>query len=315
VRSRASLAIGFALLLAVAFPASSTLARLTDAAASTGSIAAHALNPPTLLSAVGGSSVTLSWVHSVDSYATGYAVYRSATSGSGYALVSNVGPGTASTTTDSPGTGTWYYVLQTTYQSWTSANSNQASATVSVATSTALVTCVGASNAADTSGAGDNNGYQSNPARACVNDSLYAVDTDTGSGGTQSCGSAGTPDPTKDRHRWWGFAFGLPGTVTSINGISLQADLKLDATSGSHNLCAQLSWDGGTTWTTIKSVAITAAAETTYTFGTTSDTWGHAWSATQLNTTNFRLRVIDASSQGARDFSLDYLAISVSYSP
>ena len=80
-------------------------------------------------------------------------------------------------------------------------------------------------------------------------------------------------------------------------------------------LCAQLSWDGGTTWTTIESVAVTAAAETTYTFGTTSDTWGHAWSVGQFSTTNFRLRIIDASTVTTRDFSLDYAAISVTYTP
>ena len=60
---------------------------------------------------------------------------------------------------------------------------------------------------------------------------------------------------------------------------------------------------------------MTAAAETTYAFGTTSDTWGHTWSTTQLNTTNFRLRIIDASSVTTRDFSLDYVAISVTYTP
>ena len=315
MRRPSSLAVGLTLLLVLVVPASTTLARLSDTAASTGSFAADTLNPPTSLAATGGSSVTLTWVASVDTYATGYALYRSATSGSGYALVSTVTPGTATTTTDNPGNGTWYYVLQTTFQSWSSVYSNQASATVSLETSTAYVTCVGTSNAADTTGAGDNNGYQTSPSRVCVNDSSFAVDTDSGSGGTQSCGSGATPDAAKDRHRFWGFAFGLPGTVTSINGIRLQADLKLDAITGSHNLCAQLSWDGGTTWTTIKSVAVTAAAETTYTFGTTADTWGRTWTPTQLNTTNFRLRIIDASTVSGRDFSLDYVAISVTYTP
>lgn len=303
------------LLVTISLPVSTTLARYTDAAASSASITADTLNPPTSLAALGGSNVALTWVPSIDAYAAGYSVYRSATSGSGYGLVSSVTPGTASTTTDSPSVGTWYYVLTTTFQGWSSVNSNQASATVSAPTSTAFVTCVGTSNLADTSGAGDNNGYESNPSRACVNDSSYAVDTDSGSGGTQSCGSGATPDATKDRHRFWGFAFGLPGSVSSVSGIRLQTDLKLDAITGTHNLCAQLSWDAGTTWTTIKSVAVTAAAETTYTFGTTSDAWGHTWTATQLGTTSFRLRIIDASSVTTRDFSLDYVAISVTYTP
>ena len=309
------LVAGCSLLLAIAVPASTTLARFTDPAASTGSIATDTLDPPTALAAVGGPSVTLTWVASVDTYATGYAVYRSATSGSGYALVSSVTPGSATTTADSPGVGTWYYVLTTTFQSWSSANSSQASATVSVVTSTAYVTCVGTSNAADTSGAGDNNGYLSNPSRACVDDSLYAVDTDSGSGGTQSCGTGATPDATKDRHRWWGFALGLPGSVSSINGIRVRTDLRLDGITGSHNLCAQLSWDGGATWSTIKTQAITVAAETTYIFGSTADTWGRSWTAAQFSTTNFRVRIIDASTVTTRDFALDYLAVSVTYTP
>jgi hypothetical protein len=315
MRSRSSLAIGIALLLAVGLPASTTLARFADATTSTATIAADTLNAPTALAAIGGATVTLTWVASVDAYATGYAVYRSATSGSGYTFVSSVTPGSATTTTDSPGTGTWYYVLQTTFQSWSSVNSNEASATVSLATSTSFVTCVGSSNAADTAGAGDNNGYESNPSRACATDNSYALDQNSGTGGSQSCGVGVTPDATKDRHRFWGFAFGLPPSVSSVNGIRVQADLKLDAISGSHSLCAQLSWDAGTTWTTIKSLPLTVASETSYVFGTTTDTWGHGWSLAQLNPTNFRLRIIDASTASARDFSLDYVAISVSYSP
>jgi hypothetical protein len=296
-------------------PASTTLARYTDAAASTGTIASDTLGPPTSLAASGGASVTLSWVASPDAYASGYAVYRSATSGGGYSLVATVSPVTATSTTDSPGTGTWFYVLATTYQNWSSVNSNQASAVVATSVSTAYVPCVGASNAADTSGAGDNNGYQSNPARACVDDASFAVDTDSGSGGTQSCGSGATPDASKDRHRWWGFALGLPGTVTSIDGIRVRADLKLDAIAGTHNLCAQLSWNSGTSWTNLRVVPVTVAGETTYTFGSTSDTWNRTWTAAQLNGTNFRLRIIDASSVAARDFSLDYVAVSVTYTP
>lgn len=315
MRSRRSLAVVVALLLAIALPATVTLARYSDTVTSTGSITTDTLNAPTLLAAVGGSSVTLTWVPSIDAYATGYSVYRSSTSGSGYALVSTVTPGSATGTTDSPGTGTWYYVVQTTYQSWTSVNSNEASAIVSISVSTAFVTCVSSSNAADTVGAGDNNGYETSPTRVCVNDSVFAADASSGSGGTQSCGSGATPDATKDRHRWWGFAFGLPGVVTSIDGIRVQADLKLNAITGSTNLCAQVSWDGGTTWTTIKSVAATATAETTYTFGSTADTWGHTWTPSQFSTTNFRLRIIDASSVTSRTFSLDYAAISVTYTP
>ncbi|MGZ8438402.1 MAG: hypothetical protein ACXWXR_07660 [Candidatus Limnocylindrales bacterium] len=313
MRSRSSLAIGITLLLAIALPASTTLARFTDVVAATGSVATDTLDAPTVLAAMGGSSVTLTWLPSVDAYSTGYAVYRSSTSGTGYALVASVTPGSASTTTDSPGTGTWYYVLRTTFQSWSSVSSNETSAIVSVAISTPYAPC--STTAADRSGAGDNNGYETTPTRACADDSLFAVDTNSGTGGSESCGTGSTPATTKDRHRFYGFALGLPPIVTSIDGIRLRADLKLDSISGTHNLCAQLSWNSGLSWTTMAIRAITVASQTTYTFGSTSDTWGRGWTTSQLTGTNFRVRIIDASTAAGRDFSLDYIAVSVTYTP
>jgi hypothetical protein len=312
MRRRGPFLIVVALLLVVGIPASTTLARFTDTATSSASIAADTLAPPTGVSATGGTTVTLTWTPSADTYATGYGIYRSATSGSGYALVSSVTPGTATTATDSPGAGTWYYVVRTTYASWTSSISNQATAVVT-ATSTAFAACV--SQAADTTGAGDNNGYQSNPARACSSNNQFAVDTNTGTSTLATCGTGAVPGTTKDRHRFWGFALGLPGTITDVDGIRVQADLRLDAASGTNTLCAQLSWDGGTTWTTMKTQAITVAAETTYVFGATNDTWGRPWTPSELSTTNFRVRIIDASTITTRDFSLDYLAVSVTYAP
>jgi hypothetical protein len=302
-----------ALLLAVGLPASTTLARFTDSTVSLGSISADTLDPPTVLAALGGSAVTLTWVPSADLYATGYDVFRSATSGSGYVLISSVTPGTATTTGDSPADGTWFYTLQTTFQGWSSTDSNETSTTVSLATSTPYAPCV--TTAADTSGAGDDNGYQTTPLRACTNDSLFAVDANSGTGGTQSCGTGSTPATNKDRHRFYGFALGVPAVVTSIDGISLQTDLRLDSIAGTHSLCAQLSWNSGASWTTLKALPVTAAGETTYTFGSTSDNWGRSWTSSQLGGANFRVRIIDASTASGRDFFLDYVAVSVTYTP
>ena len=120
MRRRSPLLVVLALLFVVGIPATTTLARFTSTAVSTGSFAADTLAPPTSVAAGGGATVTLTWVASADAYATGYGIWRSATSGSGYVLVSSVTPGTATTATDSPGAGTWYYVVRTTFASWTS---------------------------------------------------------------------------------------------------------------------------------------------------------------------------------------------------
>ncbi len=308
-----------AILLASTFLAATprfSLARFTDTATSTGSLASDTLAAPTSLAATGGTSVTLTWTPTVDTYATGYTVLRGSASGGPYTSVGSVTPRTAATTTDSPGAGTWYYVLRSVYQSWTSADSNQASATVpGVPTSTGEKACVAASNAADTVNAGDNNGYQSNATRVCTDDGSVASDANSGTSTSASCGTGATPSTTKDRHRFWGYAFGLPGTVSSIDGITVRADLALNNNGGTTNLCMQLSWDGGTTWTTIKSVGIPASGMASYTFGSASDTWGRTWAVGNFSTTNFRVRVIDASTMANKQFQLDFVGVTVTYVP
>ena len=292
-------------------PVQPSLARFSAMTLASATLTTDTLAPPSAVAASGGANVTLTWSPSVDLYATGYDVYRSASTGGPYLFVTGVAPGTAVSATDAPPVGTWYYVVRTTYQGWMSVDSSEAGATAGF--TTPYMPCV--TTVADTSGAGDNNGYQSFPTRACTNDSSFAVDTNSGTGGTQSCGSGSTPATTKDRHRFYGFALGLPGPVTSIDGIRVRADLRLDAATGSHNVCAQLSWNNGLSWTTIKALAVTGAAETTYIFGSTADTWGRSWTAGQLSGSNFRVRIIDASTVAGRDFSLDYLAVSVTYTP
>lgn len=313
-RMRLALAMaGLAVLIGGLAPGETTLARFTDATAATGSIATDTLAPPTGMAASGGASVTLSWVATVDGYASGYQLLRSATSGSGHALVATISPASTTTANDDPGSGTWFYLLRSVYQSWLSVPSVEVSAVVGAPITTALVAC--ASQAPDTSGAGDNNGYQGDPARGCLGDDLDATDTNSGTGGTQSCGAGAAPDTRKDRHRFWGFAHGVPLTASVIEGITVLADVGMNNNGGSSAICAQLSWDGGATWTTIQSRALTRTAEATYTFGGTADTWGRAWTAAELAAASLRVRLINASSRTNKRFDLDHVAISVTYRP
>lgn len=299
------LAGAFACLLA-ATPVS--LARFTASKTASASFQTLTIAPPTSLTGANGTKATLSWTPSVTSTATGYNVLRSATSGAGYAQVATVTPVSAATTTDSPGTGTWYYVLQTVLSGWSSASSNQATVVVNP-TVTGYRGC--ASNAAETTGSGDNNGYESAPANASAQDAAVAQDASSGTSTASTCTGTG-----KDRHRFWGYAFGLPGAVTSVNGIMLQVVAGENSTTGTTLLCAQLSGDGGSTWTAAKQVSITATALTTYTLGGTTDDWGHgAWSLAQLSTSPFRVRLTDSATVTNKTFRLDYLGAQVSYTP
>ena len=90
------------------------------------------LAAPTALTATGGASILLNWTATTSTYATGYNLLRSSTSGGPYALVTQVTPRTTVTYTDAPAVGTYYYVLEAYFQNWTSVNSNQASASASV---------------------------------------------------------------------------------------------------------------------------------------------------------------------------------------
>lgn len=47
----------------------------------------------------------------------------------------------------------------------------------------------------------------------------------------------------------------------------------------------------------------------------TADNWGRPWALSELSNTNFRIRVTNVSSNNARDFFLDYIAVNVTYLP
>jgi hypothetical protein len=162
-------------------------------------------------------------------------------------------------------------------------------------------------NAAQTSGAGDNNGYQTSPANAYANDSVVASDTNSGTNNNTSCTNKG-----KDKHSYYNYNFNIPATAV-IQGIQVRLDARADAAAGSPKICVQLSWDGGTTWTAAKSTTTLSTTEATYTLGTTSDKWGRTWAPGNFSNANFRLRVINVASNTSRDFFLDYVAVNVIY--
>ena len=125
-------------------------------------------------------------------------------------------------------------------------------------------------NAAQTSSAGDNNGYQTSPANAYANDSSVATDTNSGTNTNTSCTNNG-----KDKHRYYNYNLNIPATAV-IKGIQVRLDARADATSGSPKICVQLSWDGGTTWTTAKSTTNLSTTEATYTLGSINRIHGAA---------------------------------------
>jgi hypothetical protein len=301
-----------ALLVAVAFMGATgqeTLARLTDLDASTASFSTDTLAPPTNLTATPiGLTASLTWTPSVDGYAAGYEIWRSTTSGSGYALVGTATPGTASSASDAAGVGLFYYVLRSYFQNWRSVNSNQTSVTISLGPVSSGPKACGSS-AADTGGDGD--GYETGTASACADDSVIATDVNTGTGARSTdCANA-----ANDRHRFRDFSLGLPGSVALVSGIQVRADVGMNNNGGTSRLCVELSGDGGSTWTAAKVLTLSGAAEATYLFGGAADTWGKIWAASEFTNANFRVRFTDATNQPNKDYLLDYVSVNVTYTP
>lgn len=159
-------------------------------------------------------------------------------------------------------------------------------------------------NAAQTGG--DGNGYQTSPTNAYSNNAVFAVDTNSGTNTNTNCTNSG-----KDKHNFYNYNATVPGTV--IDGIEVRLDARADATAGSPKICVQLSWDGGTTWTTAQSTATLTTSEATYVLGGPANNWGRTWAAGNFSNANFRVRVINVASNQNRDFSLDWAAVRVTY--
>jgi hypothetical protein len=160
-----------------------------------------------------------------------------------------------------------------------------------------------------TSSAGDRNGFETNRANAYADDGLFAVDTNSGTSSSTSCTSS-----NKDKHLFYNYNFSLPAG-TAIKGIEVRLDAKVDSTSGSPKLCVQLSWNGGSSWTSAKSTPRLTTSEASYILGSAADLWGRSWTTGNFSNSSFRVRVISVASSSSRDFSLDWVAVRVTHQP
>jgi len=166
--------------------------------------------------------------------------------------------------------------------------------------------------AAVTSGAGDNDGFETTPANAYDDGTGYAVDATSGLPENSVATDIGT-----DKHNYYNY--GLSNAMppgASITGITVRADIAVDDTKDEPFTAIRLSWDGGASWTAVKPFTLTGIAETTYTYGGIADNWGHAWSTSDLSDANFRVQVINGDTKAIKDdreFSLDWIPVSVTF--
>jgi hypothetical protein len=226
------------------------------------------------------------------------------TNASGFYQFTNVTPGTYSVTAAKTG----YSTGTNTGVSVTAGNTTTSNFALTAATTSSTGFLAPTAQAAETTNAGDNNGYESSPTSAFANDSVFAVDANSGNGAGTSCTSA-----AKDKHHFYNYNFNI--TPTAVQGIEVRLDARVNSNGGSPNICVQISWDGGISWTTAKQTATLSTTETTYILGSSSDTWGQTWSSGNFSNANFRVRVIDVSNGTKSNFALDYIAVNVTYQP
>lgn len=108
------------------------------------------------------------------------------------------------------------------------------------------------------------------------------------------------------------------GIITSLDQLLVTVNYRLPtAASADCQLNADLSWNGGSSWTTEKSQTISEMLAS-YTFGSVSDDWsGHTWAPSEFTNANFRARIrsVDPGSgcDNASVEHVDSLRLQVSY--
>lgn len=175
---------------------------------------------------------------------------------------------------------------------------------------------IAGANSAVTSSAGDNNGFETTPANADnLDNNAYAVSASTGSGNaTDGCATFNQSED--DAHNYYNFGI-APPTGSTIDGIQVNTIAKWSTNTGTNQLCVELSWDGGTNWTsTAYTTGDVQTSESADALGGSANNWGRTWSVAEMNNTNFRVRVmIDPGGANTTTASLELLTVDVTYTP
>jgi hypothetical protein len=89
-------------------------------------------------------------------------------------------------------------------------------------------------------------------------------------------------------HSYANHGFIIPG-VNVVSGVEVV--LELSGTTAAGTVDVQLSWDGGTSWTSAKTTPTLTTADAVRVLGSTSDLWGRSWTPGEFSNANFAVRV------------------------
>ena len=150
---------------------------------------------------------------------------------------------------------------------------------------------------ATTSGTGGD-GFEINPQYAYTDDNVSA----------ENHGGLG------DSHLFYDFGLPVPLDGT-VKGIQVRLDWYLDSDNGTSSISAELSWDGGSNWTSLVTDNVESTVERTAYLGGSSDVWGHSWIPGEFSDSNLRVRITCNSDEAGKVFYLEYLSAIVYYAP
>lgn len=81
----------------------------------------------------------------------------------------------------------------------------------------------------------------------------------------------------------------MPSNNT-ITGIEVK--IEAAGTTAAGSIDVKLSWDGGSTLTTLQNTGTLTSTDAIYTLGSPSDTWGHTWTPAEVANGSFTIEVI-----------------------
>jgi len=154
----------------------------------------------------------------------------------------------------------------------------------------------GSDNATGAGSVGD--GFEINPQYAYTDDNVSA----------ENQGGLG------DSHLFYNFGLGVPLDAT-VKGIQVRLDWYLDGDIGVNSMGAEISWNGGSDWTSPISDDIETTVEHTAYLGDSANDWGHSWTPNEFANDNLRVRITCNSDTADRIFFLEYISVIVYYAP
>ncbi|OGN92506.1 MAG: hypothetical protein A2Z75_08970 [Chloroflexi bacterium RBG_13_50_10] len=121
-------------------------------------------------------------------------------------------------------------------------------------------------------------------------------------------------DDPGDVQQYCGYGFSIPSDAT-IDGIVVGLEdahyINLPG-SDTGAIAVELSWNGGTTWTSTGNQQVLTSSEVDYFLGGSSNLWGHAWTVSEINS-NLCVR-LTAPVTNNRAVELDWLPVTIYFS-